>query len=144
MKTKRVIALLLGSIVFLIIGSKYGLFGSRDVGSFPKLPEEAGFTVSKQFDGEWLGRRINVTGNNMCERTTITGTITNGKALLRLTYNGTPLQGWVSEEGELLLYASNRQWDYRFSAMASKNKIEGKWHLANGPCRGTWYIERQS
>ncbi len=76
---------------------------------------------------EWLGRRINTTGNNMCERTTITGT---------------PLEGWVTESGDLRLYAKHRQWNYRFSAHGSGNRFDGRWHLTNGPCQGTWFIEK--
>ncbi len=97
---------------------------------------------STDFDGEWLGRRINTTGNNMCERTTITGTIREGKATLRLTYNGTALEGWVSESGALRLYAKHRQWDYRFSATGSGKRFDGRWHLTNGPCQGSWFIEK--
>ncbi|MDN3616575.1 hypothetical protein ACFFUS_09280 [Vibrio gallaecicus] len=130
-------------ILFMILGSKLNWFGSSNAESFPKLPDEPSFVVSTKFDGEWAGRRINTTGNNMCERTTITGSIVDGKASLRLTYNGTSLQGWVSEDNELVLYANHRQWDYRFSALGHTNRFQGEWYLTNGPCRGSWFIERQ-
>ncbi len=142
MKKTFLVGVSVGFIIFLSIGSRLNWFGSNDSGSFPKRPDAPSFTVSTEFDGEWIGRRINTTNNNMCERTTITGTIINGKASLRLTYNGTSLQGWISENGDLTLYAGHRQWDYRFAAKGNKNKIQGKWFLANGPCRGTWFIER--
>lgn len=105
-------------------------------------PDSPQFVPSTDFDGEWLGRRINTTGNNMCERTTITGIIREGKATLRLTYNGTQLEGWVTESGDLRLYAKHCQWDYRFSAIGSGKRFDGRWHLTNGPCQGTWFIEK--
>ncbi|RTZ17489.1 hypothetical protein EJ063_01525 [Vibrio aquaticus] len=145
MKNKGLLLTLVGFGAFILVGQQTGLFGSSNPDSFPKLPEQLGFEVAKQYDGTWLGRRVDVTGNNMCERTTITGEIVDGFATLMLTYNGTPLQGWVDKEtGELVLYARHRQWDYRFVGKAGKNKIQGKWHLTNGPCKGTWYIEKQS
>ncbi|WP_295891813.1 hypothetical protein [uncultured Vibrio sp.] len=142
MKKGILSVLSVGFVLFLIVGSKLNLFSSDNEGSFPTPHDEPNFTVSNKFDGHWFGRRINTTGNNMCERTTITGDIIAGKASLRLTYNGTSLQGWVSDDGHLRLYARHRQWDYRFSATAYKNKIQGNWHLTNGPCKGTWYLER--
>jgi hypothetical protein len=79
----------------------------------------------------------------MCERTTITGRIKDGLAKFTLTYNGTSLKGWINQEdGSLRLYATHRQWDYRFDGVAKRNKIQGNWHLTNGPCKGTWYLER--
>jgi len=97
---------------------------------------------STDFDGEWLGHRINTNGNNMCELTTITGIIREGKATLRLTYNGTALAGWVCESGVLRLDAKHRQWDYRFSVTGSGNWFDGRWQLTNGPCQGSWLIEK--
>jgi len=141
MNKTRLLLLTLGFAVFVMVGTKVGWFGSQ-LGSFPTLPDAPDFEVSKDFDGEWLGRRVNLTNNNMCERTTITGRVVDGKATLRLTYNGTALQGWISEDGELRLYASHRQWDYRFAGQAHNNKISGQWFLTNGPCRGDWSIER--
>lgn len=143
MKKPLLIAITLAFGLFVIVGQQNGLFGSNKPESFPKLPSQPDFVVSKQFDGEWIGRRIDVSGNNMCERTTITGTIKDGLAKLTLTYNGTSLKGWVAEQdGNLRLYASNRQWDYRFTGTANRNRIQGKWHLTNGPCKGTWYLEQ--
>lgn len=78
----------------------------------------------------------------MCERTTIIGIIREGKATLRLTCNGTALEGWVSEIGTLWLYAKHRQWDYHFSVTGSGKRFDGRWHLANGPCQGSWFIEK--
>ncbi|WP_159737236.1 hypothetical protein [Vibrio atypicus] len=131
--------------LFILFGQQYQWFGSGNPDSFPKLPASPSFEISKTHDGEWIGRRVDVTGNNMCERTAITGKIVDGLATLSLTYNGTILKGWINaESNELVLYASNRQWDYRFSATAGINRIQGKWHLTNGPCKGTWYLEKQS
>lgn len=144
MNQRPLILFFLGFTIFVLIGSQFNLFGTSNADSFPKLPSKPDFTVSHQFDGQWLGRRVNTTNNNMCERTTITGRVVDGKVSLLLTYNGTPLQGWIAENGDLKLYANHRQWDYRFSGKANSNKIQGKWHLTNGPCQGTWYIERKS
>ena len=101
MKKGLVIAVSIGFVVFFLVGRELQWFGSSNSESFPKIPDNPSFMPSTDFDGEWLGRRINTTGNNMCERTTITGTIREGKAALRLTYNGTALEGWVSESGAL-------------------------------------------
>lgn len=145
MKNKALVVIFIGFGLFILIGQQYQLFGSGDPDSFPKLPQSASFPVSTNYDGEWVGRRIDVSGNNMCERTTITGTINDGFAKLTLTYNGTPLKGWVNAESDqLVLFATNRQWDYRFTATVGKNRIQGKWHLTNGPCKGSWYLDKQS
>ncbi|NOH80390.1 hypothetical protein F0231_11640 [Vibrio sp. RE86] len=145
MKKPILLTTFVGFGLFILFGQQSGLFGTSNPESFPKLPDSAGFNVSTKFDGNWLGRRVDVTGNNMCERTTITGNITDGLATFHLTYNGTPLQGWINQDtNELRLYARNRQWDYRFTGLASPTKIQGKWHLTNGPCKGTWYLEKQS
>ena len=93
MKKGFVIAVSIGFVVFFLAGGEFQWFGSSNSELFPKLPDSHQFVPSTDFDGEWLGRRINTTGNNMCERTTITGSIHEGKATLRLTYNGTPLEG---------------------------------------------------
>lgn len=131
--------------LFILVGQQMNLFGTNNGGSFPKLPKSANFIVSTEFDGQWLGRRIDNTGNNMCERTTMTGRVIDGLAQFKLDYNGTSLKGWINADTkELVLYASNRQWDYRFSGSAYKSKIQGNWHLANGPCKGSWYLEKQS
>ncbi|MFM2588131.1 hypothetical protein [Vibrio sp. TBV020] len=145
MKNKGILILFVGFGLFILFGQQKGLFGSSNPESFPKLPESPSFEVSSRHDGEWIGRRIDVTGNNMCERTTITGSVKNGLAKLTLTYNGTSLKGWINADtSELTLYATNRQWDYRFNGTASKNKIQGNWYLTNGPCKGNWYLEKQS
>ncbi|NVD07737.1 hypothetical protein FCU94_12660 [Vibrio sp. JPW-9-11-11] len=143
MKKPLLVATTLAFGLFVVVGQQKGLFGSHKPESFPKLPSQPDFVISHQFDGEWVGRRVDVSGNNMCERTTITGTIQDGLASLTLTYNGTSLKGWVAEEGgNLTLYATHRQWDYRFSGVANRNKIQGQWYLTNGPCKGTWYLTR--
>lgn len=145
MKNRALLFTFIGFGLFILVGQQANLFGSSNPDSFPKLPQSPNFHVSKQHDGEWVGRRVDVTGNNMCERTTMTGTVVDGLASLTLTYNGTSLKGWIhGETGELLLYATNRQWDYRFKGIAGKNKIQGNWHLTNGPCKGSWYLEKQS
>lgn len=144
MKNKALLATFIAFGVFILVGQQANLFGSNKPESFPKLPDSPQFAVSTQHDGVWLGRRVDVTGNNMCERTTITGKVVDGFATLNLTYNGTSLKGWINaDESELTLYASNRQWDYRFSGSVGKDKIQGKWYLTNGPCKGTWYLEKQ-
>lgn len=145
MKNRALLFTFIGFGLFILVGQQANLFGSSNPDSFPKLPQSPNFQVSKQHDGEWVGRRVDVTGNNMCKRTTMTGTVVDGLASLTLTYNGTSLKGWIhGETGELLLYATNRQWDYRFKGIAGKNKIQGNWHLSNGPCKGSWYLEKQS
>lgn len=145
MKNKALLATLIGFVLFIVIGQQANLFGSNNPESFPKLPKSVDFEVSQQHDGQWSGRRVDITGNNMCERTTITGKVVDGLASLTLTYNGTSLKGWVNQTSdELVLYASHRQWDYRFSGTVGKNRIHGNWYLTNGPCKGTWYLEKQS
>lgn len=145
MKKKGLWLIGIGFGLFVVYGQQTGLFGSSNPDSFPKLPQTPHFTVSTLHDGEWMGRRIDVTGNNLCERTTITGVVEDGLAKLTLTYNGTSLKGWINQESdELVLYATNRQWDYRFKGTVGKNKIQGNWYLTNGPCKGNWYLEKQS
>lgn len=145
MKNRRLLTLFVAFGLFILVGQQMNLFGTNNGGSFPKLPESVSFPVTSEFDGRWLGRRVDTTGNNMCERTTMTGKVVDGLATFMLDYNGTPLKGWINKEtGELILYATNRQWDYRFVGSANKNRIKGTWHLANGPCKGTWYLEKQS
>ncbi|WP_413113521.1 hypothetical protein [Thaumasiovibrio sp. DFM-14] len=144
MRNYIAIALVIGTIFVIVFGSKFDLFGRNNTGTFPQLPESPVFNVTTRFDGLWEGRRINMTESSLCKRTTITGSIEDGKALITLTYNNSQLQGWVSEKGELVLYANHRLWDYRFSAIANNNQIVGSWHITNGPCRGTWYLERVS
>ncbi|WP_194436727.1 hypothetical protein [Vibrio fluminensis] len=143
MKKALLVSISIGFVLLVVVGRQQGWFGSGNPESFPKLPEEADFEVSQEFDGQWQGRRIDVTGNNLCERTTMAGTVKNGFAKLVLTYNGTLLQGWIDTQGNLQLYANNRQWDYRFSAQVVANQIEGRWFLTNGPCKGIWMMRRQ-
>ena len=134
-----------GFVIFVVVGQQSKLFGSSNPNTFLKLPSKPNFTVSKEFDGKWLGRRVDVTGNNMCSKTTMAGTVVDGFAQFVLTYNGTPLKGWIEErEGDLVLYATNEQWDYRFTGTANNNRISGSWHLKNGICKGSWYLEKQS
>ena len=143
MKKPLLLALMVGFILFVFFGQQVGWFKSGNSESFPKFPEIPSYNVTNNFDSDWVGRRINTTNNNLCERTTITGRIENGKATLRLTYNGTSLKGWVAEDTHILtLYANHRQWDYRFSGTVSADKVTGDWYLTNGPCRGHWYLER--
>ena len=142
MKKGIVVGLTLGIGVVMMVASKYQVLGLGNAAAFPKLPDTPGFTVSSEFDGEWAGRRIDVSKNWICDNTTITGTVVDGFAHLTLTYNGTPLKGWIDEQGTLTLYASNERWDYRFKATASGNQIQGDWFLTNGPCKGSWYVER--
>lgn len=130
-----------GFVVFLIAGSQLGWFASSNPDSFPKLPSEPDFAVSNAFDGKWVGRRLDESNSNMCERTTIEGHVVDGFVHLVLTYNGTSLKGWISESNQIRLYATHPQWDYRFSGIAEGNKIQGEWNLQNGPCHGTWFIE---
>ncbi|MDA0149884.1 hypothetical protein [Vibrio sp. LaRot3] len=142
MKKGMLVATTVGFVVFVGVGSKLQWFGSSNAESFPKLPAEPGFVVSPEFDGEWAGKRVDVTNNNLCEKTTITGKVVDGFATFTLTYNGTPLRGWIDEAGSLRLYANNRMWDYRFTATASGNRIQGEWFLTNGPCKGSWHVDR--
>lgn len=145
MQKPLLLAITAGFILFVFIGRYVGWFQSGNAESFPKFPDTPSYTVTDKFDGKWVGRRIDTTNNNLCERTTITGRIENGKALLRLTYNGTSLKGWVAADTHALtLYASHTQWDYRFSGTVSADKVTGEWYLTNGPCRGHWYLERVS
>jgi hypothetical protein len=145
MKKLFLIATFVGFGIFVVVGQQSQLFGSNNPDTFPKLPSQPNFAVSHEFDGQWIGRRVDVSGNNMCSKTTITGIVAEGFAQFTLTYNGTPLKGWIeSSEGGLVLYATNNQWDYRFTGKASGNRISGEWHLKNGICKGSWYLEKQS
>ncbi|WP_371410804.1 hypothetical protein [Vibrio penaeicida] len=129
-------------VAFLLVGSKLDWFASSNPDSFPKLPEAPDFSVSSEFDGKWVGRRINESNSSLCEPTTIEGEVVDGLVTFVLTYNGTPLKGWVSDNKDLTLYASHSQWDYRFSGKVTSDKIQGKWNLNNGPCHGVWYLEK--
>ncbi len=144
MTTKQVTFTLLVAGIALVVLSKQGLLGANSEDSFPKMPADPPESVSSQFEGEWAGRRFDETNNNLCERTTITGKVVDGLLSMTLTYNGTPLKGWIEESGNIVMYANNRQWDYRFTGQAWGNKIQGRWHLTNGPCKGSWALERKN
>ncbi|WP_114765101.1 hypothetical protein [Vibrio rhodolitus] len=143
MKKYVVIATTLGFALFMWFGSQSGWFDSNNPDSFPKRPAEPGFDVHQGFDGRWQGRREDVTGNNLCSKTAITGVVENGFVQLTLAYNGTVLTGWIDSQGQLTLYANHSQWDYRFSGNAIGDRIGGRWYLTNGPCKGSWSIERE-
>ncbi|GAB2644339.1 hypothetical protein [Vibrio panuliri] len=143
MKKIALVATSLGFVLFVGVGMRFDWFGTSKAERFPKLPSQPNFTVSLDYDGDWLGRRVDVTGNNLCERTTITGSVEQGFVQLILTYNGTPLRGWIDTQGNIKLYANHSQWDYRFSGTVSGNVMQGSWYLTNGPCKGTWRVQRQ-
>ncbi|GAK87303.1 hypothetical protein JCM19238_4913 [Vibrio ponticus] len=84
-----------------------------------------------------------MTGNNLCSKTAITGVVESGFVQLTLAYNGTALTGWIDSQGQLILYANHSQWDYRFTGHAIGDRIGGRWYLTNGPCKGSWSIERE-
>lgn len=107
------------------------------------LPDSPPFTASNSFDGHWQGKRIDVSGDSICSPTSMIGTINNGIVSLRLKYNNTLLKGWISDNGELALYADSQRWGYRFTGEARHGRIEGEWKVTNAPCHGTWYIEKQ-
>lgn len=129
-------------IIFQLGGVKNQTANTTD--AFPKLPAEPGFIVSQAFDGQWVGERFDTSGDKICSPTAITGVVKAGKASLKLKYNSTLLEGWIAENGDLVLYANNYRWDYRFVGKANQHTIEGKWHLPNGPCYGTWYVKRHA
>ncbi|OCH03201.1 hypothetical protein [Aliivibrio fischeri] len=107
------------------------------------LPDNPSFNISNDFDGDWSGKRIDISGDGICRQTSVVGTIQEGKVSLRLVYNNTTLKGWISDNGELALYADSQKWGYRFTGLARNNRIEGEWKVTNAPCRGTWFIEKQ-
>lgn len=115
---------------------------SERVSLNPGLPESPPFIVSNDFDGQWEGRRIDISGDKICLETRIIGTIENGNVLFRLMYNSSLLKGWISEHGELELYSDSPRWGYRFSGAVTDNRIEGDWMVTNAPCHGTWFIEK--
>jgi hypothetical protein len=107
------------------------------------IPDKPAFEPSKSFDGSYRGTRIDVSNDAICKETAIVGTVVNGEANLKLTYNSTNLKGWINEQGSLTLYDDNSQWNYHFSGTASGGAIEGEWSVDGAPCKGTWRIERQ-
>lgn len=100
------------------------------------------FPVSREFDGQWRGERIDVSGDSICRPTTIVGSVTNGEAQLWLSYNQTLLTGWIAQNGDLVLSGNNPRWDYKFGGKAQAKEIKGDWSVGNAPCRGTWYVRR--
>ncbi|KLV03837.1 hypothetical protein ABT56_17310 [Photobacterium aquae] len=112
--------------------------------SMAQVPPPSGpsFAVGKVFDGDWVGRRIDVSGDKICLQTRIVGTIKEGNVTFRLMYNNTQLKGWVSAQGKLDIYADNPRWGYRFTGNVIGDRIEGEWKVTNAPCHGTWYIEK--
>ncbi len=108
------------------------------------LPDSPSFTVTDAFDGQWEGKRVDVSGDKICLETRITGTIDNGQVSLTLVYNNTLLKGWISEQGVLELYSDSHRWGYRFSGAAINNKMDGEWKVTNALCHGTWHIEKVS
>ena len=107
------------------------------------MPEKPAFKPSSGFDGSYRGTRIDVSNNSICRETSIVGTVANGEANLKLTYNSTNLKGWIDEQGNLKLYDDSNQWNYHFSGTASGSTIEGEWSVDGAPCKGTWKVERQ-
>jgi hypothetical protein len=107
------------------------------------MPQKPAFTPSSNFDGNYRGTRIDVSNDFICNETSIIGTVTNGEANFKLTYNNTNLKGWIDEKGALKLYDDNIQWNYHFSGTASGSAIEGQWFVDGAPCKGTWRVERQ-
>ncbi|MGF1834384.1 hypothetical protein [Photobacterium sanguinicancri] len=108
------------------------------------LPDSPSFTTSNQFDGNWEGKRVDVSGDRICLQTRIIGNIDNGQVTLKLMYNNTMLKGWISEQGKLELYSDSPRWGYRFNGIAMNNKIDGEWKVTNARCHGTWHIEKAS
>lgn len=105
-------------------------------------PKKPSFTPSTAFDGNYRGIRIDVSNDQICKETSIVGSVNGGEAKFTLSYNGTLLKGWVTQDGELHLYDNNPRWDYHFTGKASGKAIEGNWHVGNAPCRGTWSVNR--
>ncbi|WP_087025037.1 hypothetical protein [Thaumasiovibrio subtropicus] len=108
----------------------------------PPLPDSPNFVASTTFDGEWKGARKDTSGDSICLKTDILGSVIEGKVKIRLTYNNTILEGWISEQGDLQLYANSQRWGYRFAGTAQGDRIEGEWSVTNAPCKGTWYIDK--
>jgi len=106
-------------------------------------PEKSSFEPSNSFDGSYRGTRIDVSNDAICRETSIVGTVANGEARFKLTYNNTNLKGWINKSGRLKLYDDNNRWNYNFSGTASGGTIEGEWSVDGAPCRGTWKVDRQ-
>jgi hypothetical protein len=106
------------------------------------MPEKPAFKPSNSFDGNYRGARIDVSNDPVCKETSIAGTVVNGEANLKLTYNSTNLKGWIDGQGKLELYDDNNRWNYHFSGTASGGTIAGEWSVDGAPCKGTWKVER--
>ncbi|KHT60226.1 hypothetical protein RJ45_23650 [Photobacterium gaetbulicola] len=107
-------------------------------------PNTPPFPISMHYDGKWEGERRDISGDNICLETRVVGTIEQGVVNLKLMYNNTLLSGWVSNEGDLALYANSPRWGYRFMGTAKKDRIDGEWRVTNAPCHGTWNIKKVS
>lgn len=101
------------------------------------------FAVSSAFEGKYYGERFDISGDQICNATKISGTVSNGFARLRLHYNDTILTGWIAQDGSLRLDSDSFKWEYNFTGKAERNKIKGRWFVENAPCRGTWYVQRK-
>jgi hypothetical protein len=108
------------------------------------MPDSPPFELTDKFDGIWKGERIDVSGDQICSPTNITGSIQQGVVSITLSYNSTILKGWVSGKGEIVLYGTNPKWGYRFDGSAANNRIEGDWFVTNAPCKGHWFVEKLS
>ncbi|MCC4800672.1 hypothetical protein BCT30_04790 [Enterovibrio norvegicus] len=136
--------LIAASAAFFFMMMVEDMFGSDRAPLNTPLPVTAPFSVSNQFDGEWEGKRTDISGDNICLQTRIIGTIKEGKVSLRLMYNNTYLEGFVSDTGELALYADSQKWGYRFTGTANDDRIDGDWKVTNAVCNGTWQLEKTS
>ncbi|WP_028022927.1 hypothetical protein [Enterovibrio calviensis] len=132
------------SAIFFFIFIVKDLFNTERVPLNTPLPDRAPFTVSNQFDGKWEGKRTDISGDSICLQTRIIGTIKQGKVSLRLMYNNTYLEGFISDTGELALFADSQKWGYRFDGSADSDQIKGNWKVTNAPCKGTWQLAKTS
>lgn len=48
------------------------------------LPDNPSFNISNDFDGDWSGKRIDISGDSICRQTSVVGAIQEGKVSLRL------------------------------------------------------------
>ncbi|WP_235431356.1 hypothetical protein [Vibrio sp. VPAP30] len=62
MKMLHLIAFFVSFSIFVIVGQQPKLFGSSNLDTFPKLPSLPDFAVTHEFDGPWIGRRVDVNG----------------------------------------------------------------------------------
>ncbi len=134
----------IGAVVIVSVFAGQSMLKGERQPLNPALPSSAPFEVSHQLDGEWLGKRVDVSGDSICTPTSVIGKIVDGKVAIKLKYNNTTLNGWVSKSGELKLFADSQRWGYRFDGHGTATKIEGEWSVTNAPCHGTWFLEKQS